>query len=90
MNFEKTKPVILLIVTAALIAAVTAGADARGLVREPEAVSRCICVGGVPLEWREGSTIGPPGRGRLDWPGAHHRCRSTVWPAGSPGEKAGP
>jgi hypothetical protein len=67
---------------------VSAGAGA--VEREPETAERCICVDGALLTWREGSTVGPPGRGRLDWPGAGPwlRCRPVPLPVGAPGEEA--
>lgn len=59
------------------------------LEREPETVVRCICVDGALIEWREGSTVGPPGRGALDWPGDNPApgCRPEPLPTGAPGEE---
>jgi hypothetical protein len=62
---------------------------ARGVEREPETSVRCLRIGGAAVEWAVASTVGPPGSGRLDWPGASDRaaCRPRPLPAGMPGEK---
>lgn len=71
------------------IAALLTGGRALCLDREPETALRCICVDGAAVEWVEGSTVGPPGRPGLDWPGARPmlRCRPQPLPTGAPGEK---
>ena len=76
---------------AAFVAVMAACGVATAIEREPETALRCICVDGIPLELREGSTVGPPGRGRIDWPGAGRwlRCRPEPLPTGAPGEKTG-
>lgn len=60
---------------------------ALGSAREPATRVSCICVGGTAVEWIDASTNGPPGRGRLDWPGADRiwRCRPRALPVGAPG-----
>jgi hypothetical protein len=90
MTKQRSMPVVRLrVAVAALLAVTVACGAAAAIEREPETAVRCICVDGVPLELREGSTVGPPGHGRLDWPGAGRvlRCRPTQLPVGAPGEE---
>ncbi|MBW2278437.1 MAG: hypothetical protein JRF63_13170 [Deltaproteobacteria bacterium] len=89
MTLMKTERVWFLIAaTAVCLSLFLDCGGARALDREPETAKRCICIGGATVEWLDGSTIGPPGHGRLDWPGASSilRCRPERLPIGVPGE----
>lgn len=85
-------PLAIGIAAALALGILFAGRGVGALERAPETVVRCICVDGALIEWREGSTVGPPGRGGLDWQGAGSTlgCRPEPLPVGAPGERLNP